>query len=105
MLADIFTGYPYPQPEVFNPDLARAFAQAGYPVTKRSDGSYECPKFPSTRSNTASATSNKIAGEFMQAQWKQNLGIATGEVWRRRLSSIVRLLSTSIAFAALSPIT
>jgi oligopeptide transport system substrate-binding protein len=76
--ADIFAGYPYPQPEQFNPDMARALlAQAGYPVAKRSDGSYECPKFPidQVEYSFPSATSNKIMGEFMQAQWKQNLGI------------------------------
>jgi oligopeptide transport system substrate-binding protein len=76
--ADIFAGYPYPKAEAFNPDAARALlAQAGYPVTKRSDGSYECPKFPISEVEYSfpSATSNKVMAEFMQAQWKQNLGL------------------------------
>ncbi|HXM33693.1 MAG TPA: peptide ABC transporter substrate-binding protein [Pyrinomonadaceae bacterium] len=76
--ADIFTGYPYPKGEGFDPDKARALlAQAGYPVNKKSDGSYECPAFPieQVEYTFPTATPNKIMGEFMQAQWKQNLGI------------------------------
>jgi len=50
--------------------------EAGFPVTKKDDG-FECSSFPVTEVefifNTNS--SNKSMAEFMQAQWKQNLGI------------------------------
>ncbi|HEV2884205.1 MAG TPA: peptide ABC transporter substrate-binding protein [Pyrinomonadaceae bacterium] len=74
----IFVGYPQPKGEGFDPDLARKLlGEAGYPVTKNSDGSYSCEKFPIDQVqfffNTHS--SNKALAEFMQAQWKQNLGI------------------------------
>jgi oligopeptide transport system substrate-binding protein len=74
----IFSGYPYPKGEEFDPDKARTLlAQAGYPVNKKGDGSYECPAFPidQVEYTFPSLTSNKIMGEYMQAQWKQNLGI------------------------------
>lgn len=76
--AGVFENYPYPKAINFDPDKARALlAAAGYPVKKNSDGSYECPAFPVDQIEYSfpSATSNKIMGEFMQAQWKQNLGI------------------------------
>ena len=74
----IFRDYPLPQAAKFDPERARQLlAQAGYPVTKTGNGSYECPKFPSDQVEFLfpTATSNKIMAEFMQAQWKQNLGI------------------------------
>lgn len=74
----IFRDYQLPQPSKFDPEKARALlAEAGYPVTKNSDGSYSCPNFPVDQVEYVfpSATSNKIMGEYMQAQWKQNLGI------------------------------
>lgn len=76
--AEVFAGYPYPKAERFDPEKARALlAEAGYAVARKSDGSYECPKFPVDQIEYSfpSATPNKIMGEFMQAQWKQNLGI------------------------------
>ncbi len=77
----IFVGYPQPQGEGFNPEEARRLlGEAGYPVTQKLDGSFECEKFPvgevSFSFNTHS--SNKALAEFMQAQWKQNLGITVG---------------------------
>ncbi len=74
----IFNGYPRPKGDDFNPEKARELlAQAGFPVTKRDDGSFSCPKFPVDKVeytfNTNSA--NKTMAEFMQAQWKQMLGI------------------------------
>ena len=74
----IFPGYRLPQAPKFDPEKARQLlAEAGYPVTRRSDGSYECPKFPANQVEYLfpTATSNKIMAEYMQAQWKQNLGI------------------------------
>jgi len=76
--AEIFVDYPYPKAEAFNPDMARALlAQAGYPVSRKSDGSFECLSFPINQVEYSypTATPNKIMAEFMQAQWKQNLGI------------------------------
>jgi len=74
----IFPGYPQPKGDAFNPDRARQLlGEAGFPVTQKSDGGYECKSFPVDQVdytfNTNSA--NKTMGEFIQAQWKQNLGI------------------------------
>ncbi|HEY2963335.1 MAG TPA: peptide ABC transporter substrate-binding protein [Pyrinomonadaceae bacterium] len=74
----IFAGYPQPTGDAFNPDEARKLlGEAGYPVTKNSDGSYSCPKFPVDQVEYIYNTqeSNKAMAEWMQAQWKQNLGI------------------------------
>ncbi len=73
----IFVGYPQPKGESFNPELARKLlGEAGFPVTRQGDG-FECKSFPVAQVeyifNTNS--SNKAMAEFMQAQWKQNLGI------------------------------
>ncbi|HSS19281.1 MAG TPA: peptide ABC transporter substrate-binding protein [Pyrinomonadaceae bacterium] len=74
----IFVGYPQPKGEGFDPDQARKLlGEAGFPVTQEADGSFQCKSFPISQVefifNTAS--SNKLMAEFMQAQWKQNLGI------------------------------
>ncbi len=74
----IFVGYPQPKGDPFNPaEARRLLGEAGYPVTQRSDGTFECPKFPTDEVKLmfATHTSNKALAEFMQAQWKQNLGI------------------------------
>lgn len=74
----MFPGYPQPKGDDFNPEEARKLlAEAGYPVTKNSDGSYSCPKFPVDQIEYIYNTqeSNKAMAEWMQAQWKQNLGI------------------------------
>ena len=74
----IFPGYPQPKGDGFDPAKARQLlAEAGYPVTQNSDGSYSCPKFPVSEVEYIYNTqeSNKTMAEFMQAQWKQNLGI------------------------------
>jgi ABC-type oligopeptide transport system substrate-binding subunit len=74
----IFPGYPQPKGEAFDPARARQLlGEAGFPVTQKPDGSYECKSFPVDQVdytfNTNSA--NKTMAEFVQAQWKQNLGI------------------------------
>ena len=74
----IFAGYPQPKGDAFDPERARKLlAEAGFPVTTKSDGGYECQSFPIDQVeytfNTGS--SNKTMAEYMQAQWKQNLGI------------------------------
>jgi oligopeptide transport system substrate-binding protein len=74
----IFVGYPEQKGEDFDPDKARRLlTEAGFPVTKRPDGSYECRQFPVDQVEYIynTQTSNKTMAEFMQAQWKQNLGI------------------------------
>jgi len=73
----IFVGYPQPKGEGFDPVAARRLlGEAGYPVNEK-DGNYECEKFPADSIRLAFAThsSNRALAEFMQAQWKQNLGI------------------------------
>jgi oligopeptide transport system substrate-binding protein len=74
----IFVGYPQPQGDAFNPaEARRLLGEAGYPVTQKPDGTYSCEKFPADEVKLMYAThsSNKALSEFMQAQWKQNLGI------------------------------
>lgn len=74
----IFTGYPEPKTNTFDPVRARQLlGEAGYPVVQNSNGSYSCPGFPVDQVEYMfpTASSNKITAEFWQAQWKQNLGI------------------------------
>ncbi len=74
----IFPDYQLPKASKFDPEKARQLlAEAGFPVRTRNDGSYECPNFPVDQVEYLfpTTTPNKIMGEFMQAQWKQNLGI------------------------------
>ena len=73
----IFVGYPQPKGDGFDPEQARKLlGEAGFPVTKKGDG-YECKSFPVGQVDFSFNTqsSNKTMAEFMQAQWKQNLGI------------------------------
>ncbi len=61
----------------FNPEKARKIlADAGFPVQKNGDR-YSCPTFPAEEISLTynTAESNKNVAEFIQAQWKQNLGI------------------------------
>ena len=61
----------------FDAELARKLmTEAGFPVQKDGD-SYSCPNFPT---DTVSITyntgeNNRSIAEFVQSQWKQNLGI------------------------------
>jgi len=74
----IFPGYPQPKGDAFDPERARKLlAEAGFPVTTKSDGGYECKSFPIDQVEYTfnTNTSNKTLAEYMQAQWKQNLGI------------------------------
>jgi oligopeptide transport system substrate-binding protein len=74
----IFPGYPQPKGDGFNPEQGRKLlAEAGYPVTQKADGSYECKTFPvdEVEFSYNTQSSNKSLAEFIQAQWKQNLGI------------------------------
>ncbi|CAN5811745.1 hypothetical protein BH18ACI4_BH18ACI4_17070 [soil metagenome] len=74
----IFVGYQQPKGEGFDPEAARKLlGEAGYPVTQKPDGSFQCEKFPVEEVKFIFAThsSSRALAEFMQAQWKQNLGI------------------------------
>lgn len=74
----IFNDYPQPKGEQFDPVQARKLlGEAGFPVTEKVGGGWECKNFPVDQVEFIfnSASSNKIMAEFMQAQWKQNLGI------------------------------
>ena len=74
----IFVGYPQPKGDPFDPEQARKLlGEAGFPVTQSDDKTFQCKTFPVAAVeymfNTNS--SNRAMAEFMQAQWKQNLGI------------------------------
>ena len=74
----IFVGYPQPKGEGFDPVAARKLlGEAGYPVTQEPDGTYQCEKFPAgeVRFIFGTHSSTRALAEFMQAQWKQNLGV------------------------------
>jgi oligopeptide transport system substrate-binding protein len=74
----IFPGYPNPKGDDFNPERARQFlAEAGYPVSKGADGKWVCKNFPTDQVELTYNPdgSNAPIAEFIQAQWKQNLGI------------------------------
>jgi oligopeptide transport system substrate-binding protein len=70
----IFPGYPQPQGDQFNPDQAKKLlADAGY---KDASGNFDPKKFEASEIEliTNSDGSNVAYAEFVQAQWKQNLG-------------------------------
>jgi len=77
----MFPGYPVPKPEPFNPaEARRLLGEAGYPVSQNADGSFSCPKFPVGEVEFVYNTQaqNRAFAEWMQAQWKQNLGVTVG---------------------------
>ena len=74
----IFVGYPQPKGDGFDPEQARKLlGEAGFPVTRQGDGTFQCKSFPVDQVEFIfnTGTSNRAMGEFMQAQWKQVLGI------------------------------
>ena len=77
----MFPGYPQPKGAAFNPSEARRLlGEAGYPVVQNADGTFSCPTFPLDQVEFIynSQSSNKAVVEWMQAQWKQNLGVTVG---------------------------
>ncbi|HUR35275.1 MAG TPA: peptide ABC transporter substrate-binding protein [Vicinamibacterales bacterium] len=71
----MFPGYPSPEGDRFDPDKARALlAEAGY---ANAAGQYDPRTFPVSEVEVTYNTSesNRSNAEFIQAQWKQNLGI------------------------------
>jgi oligopeptide transport system substrate-binding protein len=71
----IFPGYPRPAGDPFDPARAKALlADAGY---KDASGQFDPSKFPLQDVELTYNTNetNRQVAEFMQAQWKQNLGL------------------------------
>ena len=61
----------------FDPETARKMlTEAGFPVTKNGDD-FECAAFPVDKVaiNFNTNENNKAIAEFLQAQWKKNLGV------------------------------
>lgn len=61
----------------FDREIAhKLLGEAGFPVNKKGDG-WECPSFPTDSISITYNTNenNRAIAEFIQAQWKQNLGI------------------------------
>jgi oligopeptide transport system substrate-binding protein len=54
----------------------KLLTEAGFPV-QGSEGNWSCPNFPTDRVSITFNTNenNKAIAEFIQAQWKQNLGV------------------------------
>jgi len=71
----MFPGYPSPKGDVFDPEKAKSLlADAGF---KDASGRYDPSTFPASDLEVTYNTSesNRSNAEFVQAQWKQNLGI------------------------------
>lgn len=71
----IFPGYPRPAGDDFDPERARRLlAQAGY---RDAAGEFDPSKFPAgeVELSFGTAESLRVTAEFLQQQWKQNLGI------------------------------
>jgi oligopeptide transport system substrate-binding protein len=71
----IFPGYPHPRGDRFDVERAHALlAEAGY---SDASGRYDPSRFPAGEVEVTYNTSdsNRQVAEFMQAQWRQNLGI------------------------------
>ena len=71
----IFPGYPQPKGDAFDPQRAKQLlADAGY---KDRSGNFDPTKFPVDQVELTfnPEGANQVVAEFVQAQWKQNLGL------------------------------
>ena len=98
----IFPGYPQPKGDPFDPSRAQALlAEAGYRDTA---GKYDPSTFPIGAVELSYNTneSNKQTAEFVQAQWKQHLGLTVplkNIEWKTFLDSRAKLQYNGVARA------
>jgi oligopeptide transport system substrate-binding protein len=96
----IFPGYPRPAGDPFDPKRARALlAEAGY---RTASGDYDPAAFPLSDVELSynTAENNRQVAEFVQAQWKQNLGLTVpikNVEWKTFLSTRAALDYKGIA--------
>ncbi|HYN83924.1 MAG TPA: peptide ABC transporter substrate-binding protein [Pyrinomonadaceae bacterium] len=99
----IFPGYPQPKGDPFDPERARQLlAEAGY---RDASGKYDPSKFPIEQVTVTYNTSDSARqiSEFVQAQWKQNLGLTVpikNMEWKTFLAARSRLEYSGFAIAA-----
>jgi oligopeptide transport system substrate-binding protein len=92
------------QARKFDPSEARKLlAEAGFPV-QQNGNSFSCPSFPVNQVDLTynTAESNKAMAEFVQSQWKQNLGITIplkNMEWKTFLSYRKKLEFSGVARA------
>src|SRR5215203_453259 len=90
----IFPGYPRTTGDEFNPARTRELlAEAGY---RDASGNFDPKKFPVNQVsiNYNTSESNKQVAEFVQAQWKQNLGLTVplnNSEWKTYLTMRAKL--------------
>jgi oligopeptide transport system substrate-binding protein len=97
---EIFPGYPAPKGDEFNPEKAKQLlAQAGY---KDDKGNFDPKKFPANQVEITYNPdgSNQPIAEYLQAKWKQNLGLTLplkAMEWRSFVSARPRLEYKGVA--------